>query len=57
VNSVYQVHGEVEVAGVRTRGALVLDWLGNKGLAKNKLWAVADIELDHFVEHVDQSYN
>ena len=57
VSSVYQVHAKVETAGLRTRGALVLDWFGSGGSKWSKLWAVGDIDLDSFIKHVDQSYN
>ena len=56
VESIYQAYGHVEINGIRTRGALTLDWFSDNSEGKKKLWAIAEINTERMVDNIKQSY-
>ena len=57
ITGVYKAYGRIEMAGERTSGMLSLDWFKEEIKGKEKIWAISDIDVDKFINNMDDSYN
>ena len=57
ITGVYKAYGCIEMAGERTSGMLSLDWFKEEIKGKEKIWAISDIDVDKFINNMEDSYN